>query len=207
MSLNNYDNWKVIQIFRAGTHTDKRGNVVTVSNNDLQNMAAAYNAHSKLNGEAPLYSGHPEAKDKGFGSAIGLAAKGTKLYAVINPTDELVRLVKAGEFDSVSACFDKPDQASNPTPGVYYLRHIGFLGRYNGLRPIVKNMETLKFMEAINFPVVFRGGVEHVYFSEMNSLVRQDDSSMHHFIHEFSRGCDVSYSEAVNMAQPFIWRR
>ena len=49
-------------------------------------------------------------------------------------------LVRDGRFPKVSASFYKPDYPKNPKPGVYYLRHVGFLGAHPpalpGLKPI-----------------------------------------------------------------------
>jgi hypothetical protein len=37
-------------------------------------------------------------------------------------------LVNAGRYGSISAAFYRPDSPNNPVPGVWYLRHVGFLG-------------------------------------------------------------------------------
>ena len=36
--------------------------------------------------------------------------------------------VAAGRFKKIFASFYSPDAPANPVPGVYYLRHVGFLG-------------------------------------------------------------------------------
>ena len=40
----NIGNWKTIEIFRAGTHTAMEGQEISFSDEDIDNMAAAYNA-------------------------------------------------------------------------------------------------------------------------------------------------------------------
>ena len=39
----NLGNWKTIEIFRAGTHTAMAGQEISFSDEDIDNMAAAYN--------------------------------------------------------------------------------------------------------------------------------------------------------------------
>ena len=52
-------------------------------------------------------------------------------------------MVRAGRFKKVSASFYTPDSPHNPVPGVYYLRHVGFLGAQppavKGLAPVPVN--------------------------------------------------------------------
>ncbi|WP_345195520.1 hypothetical protein, partial [Kistimonas scapharcae] len=52
-------------------------------------------------------------------------------------------LVKEGRYKKVSASFYTPESPSNPVPGVYYLRHVGFLGAQppalKGLKPVSFN--------------------------------------------------------------------
>lgn len=49
-------------------------------------------------------------------------------------------MVDKGSFKKISASFYHPDSPNNPVPGVYYLRHVGFLGAQppavKGLRPV-----------------------------------------------------------------------
>ncbi|XVN20902.1 hypothetical protein QZH46_11175 [Pseudomonas corrugata] len=48
--------------------------------------------------------------------------------------------IAKGSYKKISASFYHPTAANNPVPGVYYLRHVGFLGAQppavKGLRPI-----------------------------------------------------------------------
>ncbi len=53
-------------------------------------------------------------------------------------------MVKAGRFKSRSASFYHPDNPNNPKPGVYYLRHVGFLGAQP---PAVKGLKAVEFIK------------------------------------------------------------
>lgn len=51
-------------------------------------------------------------------------------------------MVSAGRFKKRSASFYRPDSTANPVPGVYYLRHVGFLGAQ---APAVKGLKDPEF--------------------------------------------------------------
>ena len=53
-------------------------------------------------------------------------------------------MVKAGFFKKISASFYRPDSPKNPKPGVYYLRHVGFLG---AAPPAVKGLKSASFAD------------------------------------------------------------
>jgi hypothetical protein len=53
-------------------------------------------------------------------------------------------MVAAGAFKKISAAFYSPRSPANPVPGVYYLRHVGFLG---AAAPAVKGMRSPSFSE------------------------------------------------------------
>lgn len=201
-----FDNLKVFQIFRAGTHVDGHGTMATMTPDDLRLMAVAYNAHSKEHGTAPLYSGHPAASSKEYGRVLGLVARDDKLFAAAIATPELISMVRMGSFDSVSASFAQPHDKNNPYPGVYYLLHVGFLGKYNSMRPAVKNMDALNFMEGEALPVYFRDNREYLYFSEMNALSSRENAVKHELVCEFSRGCGVDYGTALTITTDLLWR-
>lgn len=128
-----------MQIFRAGTHTDSRGRTLTFSAADIKATAAAYapDVH-----EAPLVVGHPAMDDPAYGWVESLAATGDGVLEA-RPTQvdpAFAEMVAEGRFKRVSASFYAPDAATNPAPGVWYLRHVGFLGAHppavKGLRPV-----------------------------------------------------------------------
>lgn len=104
-------------------------------------LAATVQAYDPALHEAPLVIGHPkhDAPAAGWVKALSTAADG--LVATPDQVDPaFAELVAKGSFKKISASFYHPDSPSNPVPGVYYLRHVGFLGAQppavKGLRPI-----------------------------------------------------------------------
>lgn len=58
--------------------------------------------------------------------------------------EDFAELVKKGAFKKVSASFYTPEAKGNPVPGVYYLRHVGFLGAQP---PALKGLAPVSFKE------------------------------------------------------------
>jgi hypothetical protein len=71
-------------------------------------------------------------------------------------------MVKAERFKKRSASFYAPDDPSNPKPGVWYLRHVAFLGAQP---PAVKGLKDIEFSEA----------ADAVNFSETVTTQESDD--------------------------------
>lgn len=131
---------KPLHIFRAGTHTAQSGLTLTFSENDLAATAAAYDSAKH---EAPLVVGHPATDDPAYGWVASLAMSGDGLEAIPRQVDpEFAALVNAERFARISSSFFLPDAPSNPVPGVYYLRHVGFLG---AAAPAVKGLRKPSF--------------------------------------------------------------
>lgn len=129
---------KPLHIFKPGTHVTMSGASITFGESDL---AATVRAYDPTLHEAPLVIGHPkhDAPAAGWVKSISAAAEG--LIAVPHEVDvAFAELVAKKSFKKISASFYHPDAANNPVPGVYYLRHVGFLGAQppsvKGLRPI-----------------------------------------------------------------------
>lgn len=131
-----------IQIFKPGTHTAMSGTALSFSESDLAACAAAYDPAKH---EAPITVGHPKHDLPAYGWIKSLAfADG--LEALPHQVDPaFAELQSAGRFKKVSASFYTPDSPQNPVPGVYYLRHVGFLGAQP---PAVKGLRTPEFAEA-----------------------------------------------------------
>ncbi len=147
-------NTHLIEIFRAGARTTGLGETLAFSETDLSLTAAAYAAERK---PAPLVLGHPANDAPAMGETLRLAAKGANLYAFVQPAPALTALVRAGSYKKISAAFYRPSEPGNPVPGVWYLRHIGFLG---SATPAVKGMASLAFSEASALGVCFAEAVE-----------------------------------------------
>lgn len=131
---------KPIQIFKAGKHTAMSGVALSFSESDLQAMVNAYDPAVH---EAPIVIGHPQTDDPAYGWAKSLSFADGVVAAEPQQLDpEFSEMVNAGRFKKVSASFYTPDSPNNPVPGVYYLRHIGFLGAQ---APAVKGLKSASF--------------------------------------------------------------
>lgn len=132
-----------IHIFKAGTHTSSTGRTIVFTEDDVQAIANAYDPAVH---EAPIVIGHPDDDAPAYGWISQLVAQAGNLYAT--PTqvnEEFAELVIAGAYKKVSASLYGPDHPNNPTPGVFALRHVGFLGAQP---PAVKGLKTTQFADA-----------------------------------------------------------
>ncbi|MBN8486380.1 MAG: peptidase [Burkholderiales bacterium] len=129
---------KPIHIFRPGRHTPTAGAALSFSEADLAAAAAAYDPAVH---EAPIVVGHPRGDAPAYGWVSRLSfAEGDLLAEPSQVDPAFAELVADGRFKKVSASFYTPDSPTNPKPGAYYLRHVGFLGAQppaiKGLRPV-----------------------------------------------------------------------
>ena len=129
---------KPLHIFKPGLHTTACGTTLNFTASDLTATVAAYNPTLH---EAPLVIGHPQHNTPAAGWVQSLTATPEGLIATpqqIDPT--FAEQIAAGSYKKISASFYHPTAPNNPVPGVYYLRHVGFLGAQppavKGLRPI-----------------------------------------------------------------------
>lgn len=136
---------KHIEIFKPGKHTAVSGAVINFTEAEMKAAAAAYDPAKH---EAPLVVGHPTLDGPAYGWVQGLnysEATGL-LLADPNQVDAaFAEMVNAGRFKKVSASWYTPTAPNNPVPGVYYLRHVGFLG---ATPPAVKGLKSASFAEA-----------------------------------------------------------
>lgn len=131
-----------IHIFRAGSHTAMQGQTIAFGEADLAASAAAYDPAKH---EAPIVVGHPATDAPAFGWVQSLEADTDGLNAMPRQVDPaFAEAVAAGRFKKVSASFYQPDSPHNPVPGVYYLRHVGFLGAQP---PAVKGLNPVQFAD------------------------------------------------------------
>lgn len=129
---------KPLHIFKPGTHVAMSGASITFSESDLAATVRAYNPELH---EAPLVIGHPKHDAPAAGWVKTLSASAQGLMAETQQVDvAFAEQVSKGSYKKISASFYHPDASNNPVPGVYYLRHVGFLGAQppavKGLRPI-----------------------------------------------------------------------
>ncbi|NYT80885.1 peptidase [Alcaligenaceae bacterium] len=134
---------KSVHIFQPGTHTAMSGQSVVFGESDLAASVAAYDPSLH---EAPVVVGHPRHDAPAYGWVQSLATDGQGMHAQLHQVDAaFAEMVGAGRFKKVSASFYQPDAPGNPKPGVYYLRHVGFLGAQP---PSIKGLRPVEFSEA-----------------------------------------------------------
>ena len=126
-----------ISIFRPGAHypaLDAAGTGRTVS------------AYDPAKHEAPLVLGHPADDRPAYGWVQSLAfSEGLLKAAPRDVQPALKDHVDSGRYRKVSAGFYHPQAPGNPAPGVYYLRHVGFLGAQP---PAVKGLPPVQFADS-----------------------------------------------------------
>jgi hypothetical protein len=133
---------KPIQIFKPGKHTAMSGASLEFSESDLQAMVEAYDPAVY---DAPIVVGHPKLNAPAYGWVGGLSyADGLVLAEPRDVDPEFAELVSQKKFKKISASLFTPDSPSNPKPGTYYLRHVGFLG---AMPPAVKGLKDASFAE------------------------------------------------------------
>ncbi|ELF7957293.1 hypothetical protein RA674_001370 [Salmonella enterica] len=195
---------RTINIFRTGSFTDINGRTFSYSERDLDAMATAYNSATKTNHySAPLCLGHPVSNTPEYGHVNALTHRQGRLYATVTPDSSLVRLVRGKRYGKVSAAFYPPGHKNNLTPGAWLLRHVGFLG---AMPPAVKGLEALTFSEASDLSLLFAGSTGTASFAEYADT---DESNPRYILHsvtqDISRVMGVSYSEALNISNSFMW--
>lgn len=129
-----------IEIFKVGRHTDMNGTVVDFTTADADALVAGYDAATF---EAPAVVGHPKDNDPAYGWVKGLAREGDTVFAELGDIDPaFAELVQARRYAKVSASLYPPNAKASPTPGCWYLKHVGFLG---AMAPAVKGLKPVHF--------------------------------------------------------------
>ncbi|CAN7258912.1 peptidase [Brucella pseudogrignonensis] len=133
---------KPFEIFRIGTHTTAKGKTITFAESDLADIAASYDPALH---HAPIVVGHPKQDGPAYGWIKSMAVHDGRIVAEPEQLNtEFSEMVREGSFKKVSAGLYHPDEKSNPTPGKYHLRHVGFLGAEP---PAIKGLKPIEFAE------------------------------------------------------------
>ncbi len=195
---------RTINIFRTGSFTAMNGSTYSYSERDLDGMAAAYNSAAKGGCySAPLCIGHPASNNPRYGHVNALTSRKGRLYATVTPDSTLISAVRGKRYKKVSAAFYQPGHKNNPAPGAWLLRHVGFLG---GMPPAVKGLEAIEFSEAFELPLFFSDGDGMADFAEyVDPAENNPRNIIHHITQDMARTMSVSYSEALNITNSFIW--
>ncbi|MEC5207397.1 hypothetical protein QF022_002353 [Vogesella perlucida] len=134
---------KPLHIFKSGRQTAMSGAVLDFSESDLAASARAYDPALH---EAPIVIGHPKHDAPAYGWVKSLSVSTDGLQAEPQQVDaDFAEMVRKGHFKKISSSFYLPDAPNNPVPGVYYLRHVGFLGAQP---PAVKGLKQAEFADA-----------------------------------------------------------
>ncbi len=129
-----------LEIFKAGNHTTVSGQKLTFSEADLQASVEAYDPALFA---APLVVGHPDLNDPAYGWVKAVSLNGEVMRAEPEQVEsQFAEMVNDGRFPRISASFYHPSSPQNPKPGVWYLRHVGFLGAQ---APSVKGLKPASF--------------------------------------------------------------
>lgn len=133
---------RIIPVFRTGTHTDSAGTARTFTADQLRSIADKFDANS---GAVPIVKGHPASDDPAFGWVDRFLFEETSgtLYAVPKDVDnDFAAEVRAKRYHRVSLALHAPTSPSNPMPGMFYPKHIGYLG---AATPAVTGLKAANF--------------------------------------------------------------
>jgi hypothetical protein len=135
---------KLLEIFKPGTFVSVEGAKLTFSASDVAATVAAYDVAKH---KAPLVIGHPRIDDPAYGHAVSLSLSSNNVVLAepANVEPAFADAVNNERYDSISASFWSPTNPRNPVPGVFYLRHIGFLG---AVPPAVPGLKQPSFADA-----------------------------------------------------------
>lgn len=107
---------------------------ITLTAEDIAAIAAAYDPARY---QAPVVIGHPETDDPAWGWIVGATAEQDGLWLDVELLPEMADLVREGRYRAVSVSLWMPDAPGNPAPGVWSLKHLGYLG---AVPPAVKGL-------------------------------------------------------------------
>lgn len=107
---------------------------LTLSAEDIAAIAAAYDP---VRYQAPVVIGHPDTDDPAWGWVIGASADERGLWLDLELLPEMAELVRARHYQAVSVSLWRPDAPGNPSPGVWAIKHLGYLG---AAAPAVKGL-------------------------------------------------------------------
>lgn len=133
---------KKIKMLKPGTFKAMNGQKYSFTAEDLKASATAYNPSIYAAG---LVKGHPEHDAPRFGELTSCEFSEDFLFGVpANVTPAFREEVNSGQFPYVSLSLYSKNHPDNPVPGVFYPRHLGFLG---AMPPAVKDLGKVSLSE------------------------------------------------------------
>jgi hypothetical protein len=112
---------------------------LTLTASDIAGIAAAYNPDRY---HAPVVIGHPEDDHPAWGWIVAAEAIDGDLWLTVELLPEMDQWISERRYGPVSVSLWSPSYLGNPTPGVYALRHLGFLG---AAPPAVKGLSSILY--------------------------------------------------------------
>lgn len=133
---------KKIKMLKPGKFRDMKGIEINLTAEDLAATAAAYDPNLYA---APMVIGHPQVNHPAYGKVVGVDFSAGFLNGEPGQVDpNFEQVVNGGYYDRVSLSLFSPTSPANPKPGVWYPRHLGFLG---AAAPAVPGLGTVSFAE------------------------------------------------------------
>lgn len=115
-----------IEFLKPGAFVDGHGQKVDITSKMIDEVYETYDPNIF---EAPVVIGHPRHNDPAFGWVQQLAKGGGRLTATAEPASPIFTTwLNQKLYKKISASLFPPNVSSNPHPGKWSLRHIGFLG-------------------------------------------------------------------------------
>ena len=165
------DQVKPIEISTVGEHISSAGIKVPFSAEDFIASAKAYDPELH---EAPIVIGHPKDNAPAYGwiESLTFNKEDQALDGLPKQVEpQFAEMHNSGRFPKRSAAFYHPDSPRNPVPGVYYLRHLGFLGAQP---PAIKGLKSYEFSESEDDIVTVEFGEEESWaFSGIARMFRR----------------------------------
>lgn len=192
---------KLFKIFRSGVHRAMSGVACEFSQKEVADIAMFYPLLKK---KAPLVLGHPADDGPPLGSVTSLHEKDGTLFAEAEPLDVLVGLIRANQCAGVSIALHPKDSPHNPTPGVWSLKHVGFM--VGGMKPAVKDLGIPQFSGPVMWGAEFVNLTAlQVAFSEASPRMDPHQSErwkLHESaLHAVATCPELSYFEAVRILE------
>ena len=131
-----------IEVFRPGTFQPMAGPAVTLSADDLADVAAIYD---RASAPAPAVVGHPKTDSPAYGWAASFSYDVDRERLIASLDDiapAFADAVAQKSYHKISLSLFRPEAANNPKPGHWYPKHIGFLG---GAAPAVPGLAPVSF--------------------------------------------------------------
>jgi len=130
-----------IHALKPGTWYGQNG-AATITAADIERIAQSYNPDTH---EAPAVVGHPATDDPAYGWVRAAEARPDGLWLNTDLLPEMADSVARRLYSKVSVALYNPDSPTNPFPGGFSLKHLGFLGAQP---PAVKGLKPIALEEA-----------------------------------------------------------